>query len=67
MNCNFKKNMNLNCKNINRNVYKYKFLYKFRYIVMHHKFVRYKILGILYSADLKNSKNGRFQKNREEY
>ena len=32
---------------------------------MHHKFVRDKILGILYSADLKNSKIGWFQKIRE--
>ena len=32
---------------------------------MHHKFVRDKILGILYSADLKNSKIDDFKKIRE--
>ena len=39
-------------------IYKNKIIYKFRYNVIHHKFVRDKILGILYNADLKNSKNG---------
>ena len=49
-----------NIKNLYINI---KIIYKFNYNVMHHKFVRDKILGILYSADLKKSKNGWFQKN----
>ncbi len=50
-------------KNIKEIYINIKFYINLRYYVMHHKFMRDKIIGIWYNADLKNSKNGWFQKN----